>query len=258
MYMIEELAPDVEVDPETGLPITRQQIIVTKPEPAPMLSDYAAGAEEIDSSEPKTASETYLATQDGQMRLRKVLHDSGYNTSTETAWTPVLLSKIEPGRTLTKFGETTLTEAHLHTRIREIAATLQAPATPKHSAEPLIKDDGFELRNPLVATRVRYIASPKQSYLLFIEGAMQVRAYGRSTEFRKMVGDDYYAANGFEGMKPYNRAEDTEYTIEPLQITWKEAGSASSTYFVLEHAVPFVVEAPEYDPLADWATEPTA
>lgn len=96
-----------------------------------------------------------------------------------------------------------------------------------------------------VATRARYVKD-KASYLLLTDESkkVQIRAYGRSTTFKALVGDAYYAANKFEEIKPNVREWGI---IDPLEVTYKQANG----YLNLETAVPLPVEPPSAN-IDDW------
>lgn len=86
---------------------------------------------------------------------------------------------------------------------------------------------------PVVATAVTYRVSGSAKYLLFHTALGDVRAYGRSTGFKAMVGDAYYAANGFEALDDGSRHE-----IAPLRLVWSQKDS----YRVVKSATPVLDE----------------
>lgn len=159
---------------------------------------------------------------------------------------PWILEHLEPGKVLKGFGETTLGLATLENRLRELAAERNQPAQPKTQPSPNVSNLGAGMANPLTVDQVRYYVSgdKKTAYLEFV-APTPIRAYGRSSTFKKLVGDTYYHANGFEAMKP-NTPE--PYAVEALQITWAVKGEGQHKYLIAEKCEPLLVEEPEIPP----------
>lgn len=168
----------------------------------------------------------WLETKEGQARLRNFLTLIGYKQADSAKWLDAL--------GIAKFSEFQGTEEALYDRLREVKAGFEAPQKPAEPAPP-----------SLVATRVRYVRD-KASYLLLTDEAkrVQVRAYGRSTTFKTLVGDAYYAANKLKDIQPNVREWGI---IDPLEVTYKQANG----YLNLESAAPLPVEPPSAN-IDDW------
>lgn len=204
------------------------------PAPAPTQQQPASG--------PKTAGETWLRTNAEQQALAKHLADAGYTDKNKNRW----LELIEPGRTLTRFGESTLTKEQFYKRVGEIALELnprpQPSATPEKQQEPQAAENG--LPNPVLADAVYYMdgGTNTTKYLAFVTDAGTIRAYGRTTTFRKAVGDDYYRANGFDDMEANT---DEPYEIDTLEITWERKSPKNGNPYLT--ATTFRVVSPDED-----------
>lgn len=191
---------------------------------------------------PKTASETWLNNTPAKTRLQHLLAELGYTEADQPKW----LSKLKVSR----FGEFVGTESELHKRLtaiaKEIAAEME-PAKPKSqpAPNPAPEPAPSTVENPVVVNRVKYIEQGKQKYLAFSTGDKVIRFYGRSTTFKTLVGDEYYAVNKFDEMEANSKGP---YGIQPLQITWEDKG----TYLNAKDAVP-VPEEPLGDvDIDDW------
>jgi hypothetical protein len=149
---------------------------------------------------------------------------------------PWVLEHLE-AQPLSGFGATSLGKNALEKRLGALSKEFHKPAQPKVSSL------GEGMSNPYVADHVFYRQSGKHTHLEFV-APTPIRAYGRSTEFKKAVGDTYYNANGFEAMQP-NQKE--PYEIEALEIAWSVKGEGNAKYLQADTFKPVLAEPPSED-----------
>lgn len=95
-------------------------------------------------------------------------------------------------------------------------------------------------------TEVSYHKNGSSGYLEFRAPGMP-RTYGRTTSFKKMVGDEYYIANKFDDMESAAKLGKPQ-TIAPLLIEWEHKiaynpdGSVKLDYMLVTKAQPVTRE----------------
>lgn len=251
-YTPEEMGADVEVDEGGNMIVIESPARpVQKSEPAPRPAEQQpapqptaqqpAPQQSKPTSQIKTAGETWLKNEKTRKALEDLLRELGYKAADKEKW----LSQVHPGQALATFGASTFTKTELFARLKEIAPTIN-PAQPKGQQqpepqpEPAPRKPGDGLANPVVVDYVRYVdAGAKAKYLQFeTQDGDFIRAYGRSTTFKKQVGQEFYDANGFEDMEPNT---DEAYEIDSLQISWElKTPDTGNMYLLAKTCTPLV------------------
>lgn len=237
LYTVEELNPDIEIGAD-GAPLELIGIsspdVTPEPQSQPTKSDPLLHSRKRDNDSPlgeqsdkkATTKEDpdphFLMTQAGKDRLKALLSELSAKTGRPGAEIIVSCTKAMD---ISNFSDAKdengkpLTESALFARIREIVQPSPAIA----------------LDNPALVGHVCYITRNKQSFLAFLpqpwHPELEIRQYGRTTNFKKMVGDAYYAGNGFDAME---QNAEQPYDIEPLLIEWEMKGPETAQYMVVK------------------------
>lgn len=276
MYPIEELAPDVQVDPETGTPLRGTPLVITTPGPNDKTPE--SPTEIIDPSpqpQPSAHSPTRHWGEDeaNKNELRKLLNSLGYGSSGDFA---KVIAQVEPGKV--KVTESTLSKEQYFKRIREIAAQRAQPknGSPEAPAEAwsddkeavlktniwnrfnredsdflaaLGKKSWREFENPADAWRHVHAAVISQKWAMVADSAVYngsyiefqtpipVRHYSRE-KLKPLVGEEYFAEYGIGDWQ----AREEPYEIGSLIVSWERKGKGDSSYLIVKAAAPLVTD----------------
>jgi hypothetical protein len=90
-------------------------------------------------------------------------------------------------------------------------------------------------RKPIALDHVRYVVRGKQKYLQF-QAPIELRAYGRSTTFKELLGDTYTALrfDQFDGVKETTEYIELDFPLVVPEGGYKRGGEGSADYFTVE------------------------
>lgn len=250
MYMVEELAPNVDVDPETGAPVGQGQVFYSIPDaPAqppkpPVIEDaHYTEPQTVPPVWPSTATITaiyeHVKTQTVPDLSRSEFARLAGVTSIDTVdeWKKYPTGKDAAKAAIAKFNEEAQPKAHQWTA-EEVAAldmhANDAYLLPRSEALKLVSKEAWtDFATPdaartalkvaviqqtlrVVARQARYLVSNNKGYTEFIDTPLPMRMYGSSEVFGKL------GAN-FTALVDRLKAGETVELPEALSFEWKKA-----------------------------------